>query len=129
MTLKGYNICHSLVSVILENACQHNFQDSLKPFCSCGKGEVETSSHYLLHCSNYLEKQLTLLNTIKNINMPILQQNDLKFTNALLFGDTSFNNSKNTFIFDATIDYIISTRRFDEPLLNRFWLAFVSIRL
>ena len=31
---------------------KHSFQDSLNAFCSCGKDEVETSSLYLLHCSN-----------------------------------------------------------------------------
>ena len=64
---------------------EHKFKHSF------GKGEVETSSHYLLHCSNYLEERLALLNTIKDIiDMSILQQSDLKFTSVLLFGDTSF---------------------------------------
>ena len=48
----------------------------------------------------------------------MLQQSDLKFTSILLFGNTSFDNNKNTFILDTIIDYIISTRRFDEPLFN-----------
>ena len=61
--------------------------------------------------------------------LSILQQSNLKFTSVLLFGDTSFDNKKNTFILDATIDYIISTGRFDEPLLNSSCLAFVSIAL
>ena len=50
--------------------------------------------------------------------MSILQQSDSKFTNVLLFGDTSFDNNKNTFIPHDTIDYIILTGRFDEPLFN-----------
>ena len=95
---------------------KHSFQDSLNPFCRCGKGEVETSSHYLLHCSIYSEERLALLNTIKNIAMSLLQQNDSKLTSVLLFGDTSFDNNKNTFGLDATIIYIILTGRFDVPL-------------
>ena len=66
---------------------------------------------------------------MKNINMSILQQSESKFTSVLLFDDTSFDNNKNTFILDATICYIISTRRFDEPLFNSSWLASVSIAL
>ena len=73
------------LSHLREHKFKHSFQDSLNPFCSCGKGEVETSSHYLLHCSNYSEERLALLNTIKNIDMSILQQSDLKFTSVLLF--------------------------------------------
>ena len=63
-----------------EHKFKHSFQDSFNPFCSCRKGEVETSSHYLLFCSNYSEERLALLNTIKNIDMSILQQSDSKFT-------------------------------------------------
>ena len=106
------------LSHLREHKFKLSFQDSLNPFCSCGKGEVESSSHYLLHCSNYLEEQLVLLNTIKNIGMSILQQGDSKFTSILLFDDTSFDNNKSTFILDATMDYIISTGRFDAPLFN-----------
>ena len=53
------------LSHLREHKFKNSFQDFLKPFCSCGKGEVETSSHYLLHCSNYSEERLALLNTIK----------------------------------------------------------------
>ena len=51
--------------------------------------------------------------------MSILQhiKSDSKFTGAL-FVDTSLDNDKNTFNCDATIDYIISTGRFDEHLFN-----------
>ena len=70
---------------------------------------------------------------MKNIDMSILPESDSKFTSVLVFGDTSFDNKKNIFILEATIDYIISTGRFDEPLFNSSWLgrniAFVSIAL
>ena len=39
---------------------KHSFQDILTPICSCGK-DIETSSHYLLHCSNYLQERTTLI--------------------------------------------------------------------
>ena len=106
------------LSHLREHKFNHSFQDSLNPYCSCEKGEAETSSHYLLHCSNYSGQRLALLNTIKNIDMSILQQSDSKITSVLLSSNTSFNSSKNNFILDATIDYIISTERFDEPSLN-----------
>ena len=117
------------LSHLREQKFKHSFQDSLNPFCSSGKGEVETSPHYLLHCSSYSEERVALLNTIKNIVMSILQQSDSKFTSALLFGDTSFDNNKSTFILSATIDDIISTGRFDVPLFSSSWLAFVSLVL
>ena len=106
------------LSHLREHKFKHSFQDFINPFCSCRKDEVEISFHYLLHCSNYLEERLALLDTIKNTDMSIKQESDSKFTSALLFGDTSFDKSKNTFILDATIDYIILTGRFDIPLFG-----------
>ena len=115
------------LSHLREHKFKHSFQDTLDPFYSCGKGEVETISHYLLHCSNYSEDRLALLNTIKNIDMSILQLRDSKFTSVLLFGDTSFNNNKSIFILDATVDYIILTGIFDVTLFSSSWLAFLSL--
>ena len=114
------------LSHLREHKLKHSFQDSLKPFCSCGKGEVQTSSHYLFHCSNYSEEWLVLLNTMRNIDMFILQLSDSKFTTVLLFGD-AFDNNKNTFILDATIDYIILTGRFDVGLFSSPWLASLEL--
>ena len=61
---------------------------------------------------------LDTLNGKAYIDMSVLQQTDSKFTSALLFDDTSFDNNKNTFILDGTIDYIISTGGFDVPLFS-----------
>ena len=61
--------------------------------------------------------------------MSVLQQKDQKLTSVLLFGDTPLNNSKNTFILDATIDFIILTIGFDEPLFKSSWRNFLSITL
>ena len=76
------------LSHLREQKFKRSFEDSLNSFYSCGKGETKTSSHYFLHCSNYSEERLALLNTIKNIDMSILQQSDSKFTSGLLLGDT-----------------------------------------
>ena len=81
------------LSHLREHKFKHSFQDYLNSFCSCGKGEIETSSNYLLHCSNYSEERLALLNNIKNIDKSILPQSDSKSTSVLLFGGTSFENN------------------------------------
>ena len=106
------------LSHLRELKFKHSFQDSLNLFCSFGKGEVETISQYLLHCYNYSKERLALLNTIRNIDMSILQLSDSRLTSVLLFGDTSFNNNENTFILDAAIEYIISTGRFHVLLFS-----------
>ena len=40
------------LSHLRERKFKYSFEDYLNTFCSCGKGEVENSSHYLLLCSN-----------------------------------------------------------------------------
>ena len=53
--------------------------------------------------------------------MSVLQQSDSRFTefsHVLLFGDTSFDNNKNAFTLDATIDYIISNGRSNKSLFD-----------
>ena len=52
---------------------------------------------------NNRTERLAILNTMKNIDMSILQQSDLRFTTVLLLGSTSLDNNKNTFIIDATV--------------------------
>ena len=65
---------------------------------------------------------------MRNIDMFILQLSDSKFTTVLLFGDT-FDNNKNTFILDATIDYVISAWRFDVGLFSSPGLTIASLEL
>ena len=58
----------------------------------------------------------TLLRTLNNIDCKILESNDSYLTQTLLFGSTSFDSETNMLVLNATIDYILSTERFEEPL-------------
>ena len=111
MTAQGY------VWAFREHKFKHNFQDCLNPLCLCGN-EIETSTHYLLHCPTYTNERLTLLNKIKSINCSILESSDAAVTKILLFGDNTLSNSSNTFILNSTIEYIISTQRFKGSILT-----------
>ena len=43
------------------------------------------------------------MNSIKSIEMPILEKKPgSTFTSVLLFGDTTFDNDKNSFILEVT---------------------------
>ena len=48
------------LSHLREHKIKHNFQDTLIQICNCGK-DIETSCHYLLHCSLNTNKRLALL--------------------------------------------------------------------
>ena len=113
------------LSHLRDHKFKHSFQDSLNPICNCGT-DVETTTHYLLHCPLFSDERLILINNIRNIDSNILNLNDSRFSEVLLFGNSSFNNSKNTFIINTTIEYIVSSKRFEVPLFNiHVWLFYL----
>ena len=78
---------------------------------SCGQ-EILTSTHFLLHCSNYSNERLTFLNIIRNTDKNILDKSDLKVTETLLYGDSSSDNTNNTLIMNAIMELLITSKRF-----------------
>ena len=103
------------LSHLREHKFKYNFQNCLNPLCSCGSS-IESTSHFLLHCPIFHDKRHTLLSTLNNIDSKILESNDSYLTQTLLFGSTSFDSETNTLVLNATIDYILSTERFEQPL-------------
>ena len=94
------------LSHLREPKFRHGFLDSLNPICSCGQN-IETSTYFLLHCSNYSNERLTFLNIIRNTDRNILNKNDLKVTVTLLYVDSSLNDTRNALIMNATMELII----------------------
>ena len=94
---------------------KHSFQDTLNPICNCGE-DIETSSHYLLHCPDYLQERMTLLNTVSCIAPNIFDFNNDQLSEILLYGKEGLDNNNNTNILDTTINYLIETKRFDAQL-------------
>ena len=58
------------LSHLRDHKFKHNFQDTHNPICNCGE-DIETSCHYLLHCSLYTNERLALLNAIQGIDSSI----------------------------------------------------------
>ena len=105
------------LSHLREHKFKHAFLDSLNPICSCGQN-IETLSHFLLHCSNYSNERLTFVNIIRNIDSNILSKNDLKVTETLLYGDSSYDNTKNTSIMNSTMEFLLLLRDLMYPLFR-----------
>ena len=61
---------------------------------------------------------MALLNKIESINCSILEFSDAVVTKILLFGDNTVSDSSNTLILNSTIDYIKSTKRFNDSILT-----------
>ena len=99
------------LSHLREHKFKHSFQDTLNPICNCGE-DIETTSHYLLHCPDYLQERKTLLNTISCIVPNIIDFNNDQLTEIRLYGKEDLDNN-NTSILNATINYLIETERFN----------------
>ena len=72
-------------SHLADHKFRHNFQDYLTPICSCHQ-EIETTSHFFLHCQNYRFARKTFLEKTTLNDSNILQQSNLSITKDLLFG-------------------------------------------
>ena len=99
------------LGLLREHKFKHGFQDTLNPLCSCDN-DIEPSTHFLLHCPHYSNERSTFLNTIRNINRNMFDKNHLEITETLLYGDSSLDDKSNTFILNATIDFLFFTNRF-----------------
>ena len=104
------------LSHLREHKFRHNFQNSLDPFCNCGR-HIETTIYFFRHCSNYSNQRKTLFEKIINMKRSLLNQNDSIIVETLLFGSNGLNDEETAWIIESTIEYIITTERFIAPLL------------
>ena len=121
LNLKGVKLLTRLklgLTHLCEQKLKRSFQDSLNPICSCGN-DTETSAHFLLHCPNFSNERSTFLNIIGSIDRNILTRSDSQVTETLwyYYGDSNSINITNTLILNATIYFVIATKRFDASLL------------
>ena len=59
------------------------------------------------------------LSNLNNIDCKLLELTKPSLWQTVLYGNTLFDKEKNTCILNATIEYILSTERFEEPLIPR----------
>ena len=91
-----------------EHKFKHNFQDCLNPIGSCGL-DIESTSHFLLHCPTFNDERCTLLSTLNKSDCKLLELTKSSLSQTLLNGNTLFDKEKNTHILNATIEYISFT--------------------
>ena len=103
-------------SHLKEHKFRHNFQDSVGPMCSCGS-DTETAKHFLLHCPNFHLQRQTLFDKIATIDSNILTENEENIVNTPLFGKLNSENYFNKAILNVSIEFILSTERFNNPLI------------
>ena len=83
--------------------------------CSCSSA-IETTIHFFLHCANFNIQRQTPFDKIGTIDAHILTETEDSIVNTLLFGKQNSENSFNKAMLNASIEYILSTERFNNPL-------------
>ena len=76
--------------------------------------------------SNFSDEKSIFLNNIRSIDKNVLSGSDSRISETFLFGLSSFNDTKNTSILNTTIDYVLSSKRFDV-LLTNFWFVLQNL--
>ena len=105
----------------LSHLCEHKFKlkefkDSSNLIYSWGL-DIESTAHFLLHCSTYITERRALQNTIENTDNSLLDLCEPVLIRTLLFGSNSFDADANKNVHSATIEYIFLLRDFT----NRFF--------
>ena len=103
------------LSHLREHEFNHNSQNCINPLCSCGI-DIESTSHFFLHSPLFDDKRNTLLSTLSRIDCKLIETNESSLTETLLFGNSLFDSKNISLILNASIDYVLSTQRFEEPL-------------
>ena len=85
--------------------------------CACGL-QTETTTHFLLHCPLFQSARQSLLINIKKIDENLLEKHGELITKILLYGDEKFNLSCSKCITSSTIEFLVSTERFSNSLVQ-----------
>ena len=102
-----------------EHKFRHGFNDTVDPFCACGKNEIETTEHFFLRCHFYSAQRKELFKSLEKLDPYFLKLNAKNQVLVLLYGSQikdskSFNHD----ILKNVIIYIKATARFDRPLIS-----------
>ena len=91
---------------------RHNFLDTPNELCLC-QSEIESTSHFLLHCPLFNDHREVLMGTVQTI-VSVLPNisDDTSMTNILLYGSTALTSTRNREILNGTLEYIQNTGRF-----------------
>ena len=104
------------LSHLNEHRFNHNFESCLNLLCTCSL-EVESTTHFFLHCHHFNAIRIALNNSLKVIGNDILKLSNSSLTKVILFGDSKYSDFQNHDILNSTITFIIDSKRFDCSLL------------
>ena len=107
---------HLRLSHLRAQKFSYNLNDCA--LCICGTN-TDSTNHFLIQWPLYLSKRQTFTEKIRDVKISILDQNENYLYYTLLFGSDKLGDFKSVCILSATIECILSTKRFNVPL----WLT------
>ena len=99
------------LSHLNEHRFNHNFESCLNPLCTCSL-EVESTTHFFLHCHHFNAICITLNNSLKGIDKGIPKLSDSSLTKVILFGDSKYSDFQKHDILNSAITFIILSAHF-----------------
>ena len=72
--------------------------DCINPLCSCAIMDIESTSHFFLHCPLFDNKTSTLMSTLNKTDCKLKEMNESSLIETLLFGNSLFDLKKNSLI-------------------------------
>ena len=103
---------------LLEHKFNHNFQNCINPYCSCGM-DIESTSHFFLHCSLFDDKRITLLSTLNKIDCKLIKTNESSLIETLLIGNSLFDLKKNSLILMHQLITFYIPKDSKKPYFNK----------
>ena len=103
-------------SHLKEHKFRHNFADTVDPFCNCRSNSIETTQHFLMHCSDYSNDRLVMFGSLLQLDISLIPLNPKKLYSILLYGDSNFGKDLNHKILSITVKFVKETGRFRGPL-------------
>ena len=92
---------------------KRGFLDAIDLLCGCSTG---ITVHCFLHFPNFSFGRYTFRNEIAIVDRSIIDQDDIKIIQTFLYGNPSYSVNDNKLILDASIKYILETKRFEGPI-------------
>ena len=107
------------LNYLREHEFRYNVQDTINPLCSCSL-EIESTFHFFLRCQNFIAPRTNLMNELCKLDSSILNLDEISLTKLLLYGESKYENNVNKKILLASINTVLSTKRFEGQLMRRF---------
>ena len=82
---------HIGMNCLCEHKFKNSFQDCWNPICSCAL-DIESTSHFLLHCATFSDEWYSLLSTLNKIDCELLEWTNSSLLQTLCYITSLFNN-------------------------------------